>query len=569
MTKKFIIVTLFVVLLAVVFYVVSAKNRSASRKATAVTEITDEQSSVVFVSRYELLQYDAKEASWGIAVGDADDDGDADIWVTQHGVGSAILLNRLNEDLGKFEKIYVPPPGDQHGVAWADLDRDGKREVIVLLGGGKGGKVKKPLEMMGNRIYVNQSSNGREVKFVFPDSGRKESDSRGLCFLHGRGRTPTLIDVNGDGLLDVFIGNGARSDGAYPSTIFIQQSDNAFTNRGDKLGVKGNGLLLAVPADFNGDGRMDLFLMGNRTENKMVVGRDQQFEPSDIPLPDDLRKAKADDVIVADYNGDLRPDIWVVKRKVRTGKGGRDLLFLGTPSGFVNVSAKSGVSKYPFNSRNAVAGDFDNDGDIDVYAVNSGHWAFFVGENLPNVLWENTGNVSKAEEPENIPTPVFVPRVGPRCAPSSDNGLGTSVAMGEFNGDGVLDLIVANGAKLPSQCKENPGLFIRGTYDLYFGVANKNAWLMVDLVGTVSNTEGIGAVVLAIVNGKTQLRTADHGVHSKTHNDPRLHFGFGTINPNDKVTLKITWPSGILQEVRDIPPNQVIKVSEPKPIAQR
>jgi len=530
-----------------------ALNQSASRT---------EQSNAAFIRHSEILQYDDYAASYGVAVGDADGDGDADIWLTQHGGdGSVILRNRINEKLGKFERIEVYDPGDQHGVTWIDLDRDGYREVFVLRGGGRGGLTKKPVEKLGNRLFVNEGASENDLRFLATDAGDSDEASRGLYYSHGRGRTATFLDSNFDGRLDVFIGNTARSDGGYPSALFVQQDDCTFVVQDDKLGVDGNDIKLAIPADFDGDGRMDLLLIGDRTANAIVLGREDRFQTGAFVLPDTLREARAEDVLVADFNGDTRPDVWVVRKINRNSRGGRDLLFLNTSSEFVEVSGRSGVRKQVFNSRNATAGDFDNDGDIDVYEVNGNYRPDFIGSNLPNVLWENNGNTGVTKvSGERIPVPRFTPHSGPGYAPGEDNGLGATVAMGDFSGDGILDLIVANGATID---QSKPGLFVRGTYDLYFGADNgRNDWLLLDLVGTVSNTEGIGAIVRVTVNGNTYLRTADNGVHDKTQNDPRLHFGLGAVG-TDSVKLDILWPSGIQQVINEVSPNQVLKVVEP------
>ncbi|MBD3673254.1 MAG: CRTAC1 family protein [Planctomycetaceae bacterium] len=515
---------------------------------------------LVFERHNELLQFEDYNASFGVALADADGDGDTDLWMTQHGGGSIILRNRVNEELASFERIETHERYDQHGVTWVDLDRDGHREVLVMHGGGKGGKVHKPMNVLGNRLMVNEGAGTNELRFVYRDKANSESDSRGLYYSHGRGRNATFLDVNQDGLLDVFLGNEPRPDHGYPSVWFIQQSDHTFVRDREVLGIEGQGLSLAVPADFDGDGRMDLFLKGARTPNAFVLGDRHKFKDASASLPESVRKKRAEDVIVADFNGDLRPDVWLVAKQSQMGKGGRDLLMLNTSAGFINASRESRVSRLGFNSRNATAGDFDNDGDIDVYEVNSDFGAEYINQNLPNVLWENVGNSLMTIEGREVSVPQFVAHIGPGCAPSEDNGLGFSVAMGEFNGDGLLDLIVANGAR---KAEGNPIKFSRGTYDLFLAVDHSpNAWLMLELVGTRSNNEGIGAVVYATVNNKTWLRTADHGIHEKTQNDPRLHFGFGPLSDSDRISLEIKWPSGLRQVVNDVEPNQVLKVIE-------
>src|SRR6056300_781376 len=166
---------------------------------------------------------------------------------------------------------------------------------------------------------------------------------------------------------------------------------------------------------------MDLFLKGARTDNAFVLGDHHQFKDATSSIPHSVRKKRAEDVAVADFNGDTRPDVWLVTKMNRMGKGGRDVLMLNTGTDFIDVSRESNVSRHGFSSRNATAGDFDNDGDIDVYEVNSDFGSEHIVGNLPNVLWENVGNSMTKIADQDLSVPKFIPRIGPGCAPSQDN----------------------------------------------------------------------------------------------------------------------------------------------------
>ncbi len=516
---------------------------------------------LAFTLRNDLLGYNASIASFGIAVADADGDGDPDIWLGQHGDRSipVILRNRLNEAGGSFETLAHDQRGDRHGATWVDIDGDGARELLLLRGGGKGGKVEKPMEDLGNILLVNRAIGDGGIDLHWPDDGDSDRDSRGLYYSHGRGRTATFLDANHDCRLDVVIANSARPDGAYPTELFIQRQDGNFAAASGSLGVAGNGLLLASPADFDGDGVIDLFFTGERVANTLALGGKEKFSEANARLPEALREVAAEDTVVADFNGDLRPDIWLVTKKTPRGRGGQDRLFLNTGTGFVEASAESGIAGFAFNSRNATFGDFDNDGDVDVYAVNGDYGARKTNGNLPNVIWENRGNTGSLGAGKAVlAVPEFVPHSGAEFAPSDDNGLGATVAAGEFNGDGILDLLVGNGA---NGGKLHPGLFSRGAYDLYLGAdRGGNRWLMVEFDAPL---EGIGAIVTATVAGRKQLRTADHGVHAKTQNDPRLHFGFGATASDARARLDISWPGGLQQVVEGVELNQVVRIAAP------
>ncbi len=144
-------------------------------------------------------------------------------------------------------------------------------------------------------------------------------------------------------------------------------------------------------------------------------------------------------------------------------------------------------------------------------------------------------------------------------APGSLAGVGDSVTTVDFDGDGFLDLLVANGESmgrslgLPSD---------RGGYQLFRNLGNGNHWLMIDLEGTSSNRDGIGAVVQVTAGGVTQTRLQDGGVHHRGQNHSRLHFGLEKHTQIDKITIH--WPSGVVQELLGIKPNQVLRVKEPR-----
>ena len=189
-----------------------------------------------------------------------------------------------------------------------------------------------------------------------------------------------------------------------------------------------------------------------------------------------------------------------------------------------------------FEARSVAAGDFDNDMDVDLYIVRSNSAA-----NLPNQLYENLGDGSFSQVP------------GAGGAEAYTEGKGMSVTMGDYDLDGYLDLFVTNGRGIYP--------YNNGPDQLYRNVSSKNNWLQIDLVGTVSNRDGIGARLFATTpDGKTQLRERNGGIHWAQQDQKRIHFG---LAQNEKVSeLAIHWPSGIIQKLTDVPANQVLHVVE-------
>jgi hypothetical protein len=217
-------------------------------------------------------------------------------------------------------------------------------------------------------------------------------------------------------------------------------------------------------------------------------------------------------------------------------------LFMNRDGKLVEESDERGINDVLVAAVNVVAADFDNDMDLDLFLLASGD----IG-NHENLLLLNQGNGEFQR----------VRDAGGAAGPMS--GVGDSATTADVDGDGFLDLLVANGGSmgrslgLPSDT---------GSYRLYRNVGNGNHWLAIDLQGTKSNRDGIGAVVRVTAGGVTQMRVQDGGVHHRGQNHSRLHFGLAKHTQIDRITVQ--WPSGTMQELNVVPVNQVLRIEEPE-----
>ena len=180
-------------------------------------------------------------------------------------------------------------------------------------------------------------------------------------------------------------------------------------------------------------------------------------------------------------------------------------------------------------------GDFDNDGYLDLFVAN--------GHQQSDTLYRNRGDGSFERVDEDV---------------SYDYATTGGCCWGDYDNDGFVDLFVAaGGGESPNDAPE--------TNLLYHNNGNSNAWILVRLLGTVSNRSAIGAKVRvrATIRGQElrQLREISGGSGYCSQNDLRAHFGLGDATKVD--LLRIEWPSGILQELRDVSVKQILTVTEP------
>lgn len=216
-------------------------------------------------------------------------------------------------------------------------------------------------------------------------------------------------------------------------------------------------------------------------------------------------------------------------------------LFMNRGGRLVEESEKRGLNARLVSAVNAVAGDFDNDMHLDLFVLASGD----IGKR-ENLLLLNRGDGR------------FDVVAGAGGAAGGTAGVGDSVTTADFDRDGFLDLLVATGGSmgrsmgLPSEA---------GGYRLYRNLGNGNHWLAIDLEGTKSNRDGIGARVQVTAGGITQVRIQDGGVHHRGQNHARLHFGLAGNTKVDKVEIR--WPSGTLQQLEAVEVDRVLRVREP------
>ena len=173
-------------------------------------------------------------------------------------------------------------------------------------------------------------------------------------------------------------------------------------------------------------------------------------------------------------------------------------------------------------------GDYDNDGYLDLYVVNSVQ---------PNRLFRNNRNGTFTDVAASV------------GVAAKEVGNGSDASFIDYNNDGFLDLFVCNGAGPAS-----------GPYLLFKNNGNLNHWLKIELTGGESNRDGVGAKI-TLTAGKAILYREYVGQHCVAQNRIPVHFGLRGATTVRSIVIE--WPSGVRQELNNIPADQTIAVIEP------
>jgi len=438
----------------------------------------------------------------GVAVGDFDNDGYPDLYVT--GYGSAVLYH--NNGDGTFTDVTrragVADLGQwSTSAGWFDYDKDGWLDLLVT----------NYIEWSPkNNIWCGEHRPGYR-SYCHPGNYRGQK-----------------------------------------SKLFHNNHDGTFTDVSDASGVgkpesKGMGVVLA---DLNNDGWTDIAIANDSWPNFLFFNKhDGTFEDasfvSGMAASEDGRYEAGMGIDAADVDRDGWMDIYIthldfeLNRLYRNNHNGSfdDYTF---PSGIGNKAmGMSGVSMKFM--------DYDNDGWPDILQANGAMldnvhlYHSEVSYKEPLLMFRNLGK-GQFDKVSDLLGPDFV-------RPIAGRGLATA----DFDNDGDVDIAVNVRGDYPVILRNDGG--------------NANHWLEVLLVGTRSNRDGNGASLKLTTEGFVEVEQLKGGMGYMSASDPRIHFGLGKRSRIE--SLVITWPSGQVDKLTDLPLDKIIAVKEGSGIVPR
>jgi hypothetical protein len=436
----------------------------------------------------------------GVTVGDFDNDGFDDLFVTNWGQN---ILYRNNGD-GTFtditEKAGLLHSGKRWGAGctFVDYDRDGKLDLFVA----------NYLDFDPSRIPKPGESSFCNWKGIPVNCGPK-------------GLPPGNV------------------------TLYHNNGDGTFTDVSEKSGVakcKGSYCMTSVAADFDNDGWPDIYVACDSTPSFLLKNNhDGTFTDigleTGVALNEDGMEQAGMGVGVGDYNLDGNLDILKTHFADDTA-----VLYRNDGKGnFEDVTNSAGLGvETRFISWGAGMFDLDNDGHPDFFWVTGSVYPE-IEKALPNypfksqrIVFRNLGN-GKFEELTDQAGPAILEAHASRGA-----------AFGDFDNDGDIDVLILNLNEPPSLLRND--------------VAGSNHWIKLKLVGTKSNRSAIGARVTARYSGKMQVQEVLAQASFYSVNDLRLHFGLGAA---DKVDLEIRWPNGgAVEKIPNAPRDRFLTIKE-------
>ncbi len=444
----------------------------------------------------------------GVAVGDYDNDGFPDLFVTAYG---RPVLYRNNGD-GTFKDVtdsagLGAKTFDGHwttSAVWFDFDNDGRLDLFIC-----------SFVDYGNTNHFSCGDNklGRHfycIPRVF------------------KGTSSLLFHNNGDGTFTE-VGRGTDIEKA----------------QGKALGV--------VATDINNDGRMDLFVANDTVQNFLFVNRgpdakgktkwEEMALASEVGFSDNGQARSGMGVDAADVDNDGWQDLFVAN----VDQEMFSLYKNNKNESFSDVAHKQGIAQ----ATRLLSGwglkffDYDNDGSVDLILGN-GHPDDMIGNYSQQVTYQEPLILFHQENGK-------FRNVSAAAGPAFEKHFAArGLAIGDFNNDGRMDVLIGINGGAPVLLRNNAG----------HNAGQGNHWLGLKLQGTTCNRDAIGAKITWSAGGVTRSRLKNNGGSYLSSHDPREVLGVGSAGKVDWIEIRWSGPSVKTQHITGLPIDRYITVTE-------
>ncbi|MEO6002554.1 MAG: VCBS repeat-containing protein [Opitutus sp.] len=570
--------------------------RSGPRGATLFSSLSPEQTGILAENKfadpkmwnehYQELIFG--EVGTGIAIGDYDGDGRPDIFVVSKTEGSRLFRNVGGwkfEDvtekaglgsaasgwmdaaknlvgLGNNAAVDLPEYWKQ-GATFADVNNDGWLDLYVCRFGAP------------NLLYINQG-NG---------TFKEEAVARGLAVNDASG-VGAFCDYDRDGSLDVFVHTNmldvAKNPNGQRAYLFHNDGKGVFTNVTDQAGLLGQASThSATWWDYDADGWPDLYVANDYAPSDVLYHNNRDGTFTDVinqVVPHTPYYSMGVDL--GDVNNDGLIDLFVADMAATTHEKDfrgmadarartqaepsdprvapqymRNALYVNSGAGrMLEAASLAGVAATDWSWSPRLE-DLDNDGRLDLFVTNG-----MIRE------YHNSDLLAQSVAKENVAAQRAVVRQSPPLAEANlafrnlgdlhfenvsaswgldERGVSFGSALGDLDGDGDLDLVYANYQKGVTILRND---------------SDSGHRLIVALRGTRSNRFGVGATVEIKTSAGLQTRTLVVARGYLSSSEPVLHFGLGGDVTVEQ--LRVTWPSGSVQEFENLRADQRLTITE-------
>jgi hypothetical protein len=503
------------------------------------------------------LGVDVNGLSGGAIIEDFNNDGFQDIFCSSYGLFDQCRLFVADGNGGYVDKTSSAMLTGLKGglnTKQADFNNDGFIDILILRGAwlDKGG------EWPNSLLKNNGDGTFSDITFAAGMVSFRPTE------------TATWGDVNGDGLLDVFIANENNATNSYPCELFINNGNETFTDKSKEWGVDGNFgyAKAALFCDINKDGNLDLYISSIRGKNHLFVHRGFKPNSKEVIFEDIAEKVGIEKpfmsfpAMIFDYDHDGWDDILVTSFPLDNlsnvgGEVGAEMLGINTGiekaklyknlgnEKFKDVTKEMGLDKMIF-AMGFNFGDFNNDGYLDVYA---GTGAFEFNSLVPNRAFLNQQGKYFAEV-------------------TSQSGLGHlqkghGISFGDLDNDGDQDIYTTLGGAVEGDNAHNA---------LFVNTNHGNNWITLKLQGKTTPRDGQNSRVMITTAGPQGSKSFHHTTGSGGSfgaNSLQLEAGLG--NQTTISSVEIWWggnPSK-KQTFTQLQVNSVYLLKEGENAAQR